>query len=157
MAMGWWCSITLMWRAAASMLWSGTINKVMGFTMTGAKHALTMTLFGQAAVSMLGYGILCRVANGQSIEKPSMSPSFAFDIVGYSFPLAIVLNTSACLGGEAYVGNLLPMGGGLLVAATALFFATKGSVHNKGMWDKYLETETKKRLEDASKAAAKKK
>ena len=130
-----------MWRAAASMLFSGTINNLMGFTMTGAKHALTMTLFGQAAVSMLGYGILSRVVDSQSKETPAMSKAFAFDIVGYSFPLAIVLNTSACLGGKAYVGNLLPMGGGLLAVATALFLATKKSVHNKAMWTKYLDAE----------------
>ena len=103
--------------------------------------ALVMTLFGQAAVSMLGYGILSRVVDSQSKEEPAMSKAFAFDIVGYSFPLAIVLNTSACLFNDKYVGNLLPLGAGTLAGTTLLFLATKGSVHDKSVWTKFLEAE----------------
>ena len=70
-----------------------------------------------------------------------MSIPFAFDLVSYSFPLSIVLNTSACILKERYVNNLIPMGGGLLVIVLALFFAKKNAVTDKEAWVSSLEPE----------------
>ena len=131
-------SLLLLGRAAASMLFSGTVNMLMGFD---SNTALIVTLFGQSAVSMLGYGILSRVVDSQSKETPAMSKQFAFDLVGYSFPLSIILNTTACIAKDSYVKNLIPMGGGLLAAVIVAFFATKKSVQNKQTWLGGLEKE----------------
>jgi hypothetical protein len=131
-------TISLLLRAGVSMLFSGTVNKVMAFNKS---TALTLTLFSQAAVSMMGFGILSKVVDGQSKENPAMSKAFAFDIIGYSFPLAIVLNTTACVLNERYVKNLLPMGGCTLGLAAALFLAFKKSVQDKARWTKYLADE----------------
>ena len=113
---------------------------LMGFD---SNTALIVTLFGQSAVSMLGFGILSRVVDSQSKEVPSMSKQFAFDLVGYSFPLSIILNTTACIAKDAYVKNLLPMGGGLLIIVAGVFAASKKSVQNKDTWMKGLEAEKK--------------
>jgi hypothetical protein len=131
-------SLLLLGRAAAGMLFTGTVNMLMGFD---SNTALVTTLFSQSAVSMLGYGILKRVAESQSKDDPAMSPAFAFDLVGYSFPLSIVLNTTACIAKDRYVKNLIPMGGGLLAAVVVAFFATKKAVQNKATWTQALEKE----------------
>jgi glucan phosphoethanolaminetransferase (alkaline phosphatase superfamily) len=124
-------SILLLGRAAASMLFTGTVNMLMGFD---SHTAFIVTLFGQSAVSMLGYGILSRVVDNQSKETPAMSKQFAFDLVGYSFPLSIVLNTTACIAKDSYVKRLIPMGGGLLAAVLVVFLATKKKVQDKQTW-----------------------
>lgn len=129
-------ALLLLGRAAAGMLFTGTVNKVMGFD---SNTALITTIFGQSAVSMLGYGILKRVADSQSKESPAMSPRFGFDLVGYSFPLSIILNTTACIVKDRYVNNLIPMGGGLLAVVIVAFFATKKTVQNKTTWATQLE------------------
>ena len=120
------------------MLFTGVTNRLLALD---GNTALITTIFGQSAVSMLGFGILSRVVKSQSQEKPAMSIPFAFDLVSYSFPLSIVLNTSACILKERYVNNLIPMGGGLLVVVLALFFAKKKSVTDKEAWVSSLEPE----------------
>ena len=120
------------------MLFSGVANRLLALD---GNTALITTIFGQSAVSMLGFGILSRVVKSQSQEKPAMSIPFAFDLVSYSFPLSIVLNTSACILKERYVNNLIPMGGGLLVIVLALFFAKKKAVTDKEAWVSSLEPE----------------
>ena len=120
------------------MLFTGITNRLLALD---GNTALITTIFGQSAVSMLGFGILSRVIKSQSQEKPAMSIPFAFDLVSYSFPLSIVLNTSACILKERYVNNLVPMGGGLLVIVLALFFAKKKAVTDKEAWVSSLEPE----------------
>ena len=120
------------------MLFTGVTNRLLALD---GNTALITTIFGQSAVSMLGFGILSRVVKSQSQEKPAMSIPFAFDLVSYSFPLSIVLNTSACILKERYVNNLVPMGGGLLVIVLALFFAKKKAVTDKEAWVSSLEPE----------------
>ena len=120
------------------MLFTGITNRLLALD---GNTALITTIFGQSAVSMLGFGILSRVVKSQSQEKPAMSIPFAFDLVSYSFPLSIVLNTSACILKERYVNNLVPMGGGLLVIVLALFFAKKKAVTDKEAWVSSLEPE----------------
>ena len=120
------------------MLFTGVTNRLLALD---GNTALITTIFGQSAVSMLGFGILSRVVKSQSQEKPAMSIPFAFDLVSYSFPLSIILNTSACIMKERYVNNLIPMGGGLLVIVLALFFAKKKAVTNKEAWVSSLEPE----------------
>ena len=120
------------------MLFTGVTNRLLALD---GNTALITTIFGQSAVSMLGFGILSRVVKSQSQEKPAMSIPFAFDLVSYSFPLSIVLNTSACILKERYVNNLIPMGGGLLVIVLALFFAKKKAVTDKEAWVSSLEPE----------------
>ena len=120
------------------MLFTGVTNRLLALD---GNTALITTIFGQSAVSMLGFGILSRVVKSQSQEKPAMSIPFAFDLVSYSFPLSIVLNTSACILKERYVNNLIPMGGGLLVVVLALFFAKKKAVTDKEAWVSSLEPE----------------
>ena len=120
------------------MLFTGITNRLLALD---GNTALITTIFGQSAVSMLGFGILSRVVKSQSQEKPAMSIPFAFDLVSYSFPLSIVLNTSACILKERYVNNLIPMGGGLLVIVLALFFAKKKAVTDKEAWVSSLEPE----------------
>ena len=120
------------------MLFTGVTNRLLALD---GNTALITTLFVQSAVSMLGFGILSRVVQSQSQEKPAMSIPFAFDLVSYSFPLSIILNTSACIMKERYVNNLIPMGGGLLVIVLALFFAKKKAVTNKEAWVSSLEPE----------------
>lgn len=131
-------SLLLLGRAAVGMLFTGAANMLMGFD---SNTALVTTLFSQSAVSMLGYGILKRVADSQSKERPAFSPAFGFDLVGYSFPLSIILNTTACIAKDKYVKNLIPMGGGLLAAVIVAFFATKNTVQNKTTWANALAKE----------------
>ena len=71
--------ILLLLRAAASLVFVGTCNAALGLPH---ELALVTTLFAQAAVSMLGLGILSSVVDSQSKTRPAMNKAFAFDLVG---------------------------------------------------------------------------
>ena len=75
---------------------------------------LGLLLQSQSATSIIGYGQLARV----QAQDPSLAydTDLAFDILGLSFPLTIVLNSVACLTGPYFLRGL-PFIGLLLIAA----------------------------------------
>jgi hypothetical protein len=77
--------------------------------------ALLVTLASQAATSVVALGYYTR------LQACGYSPDFAFDIIGISFPLTILFNTAACLGGSAYIANMYPTGLVLLALSGLLY------------------------------------
>ena len=75
-----------------------------------------------------------RYAFGQLAKCQARRPALALDtelafgLVGLSFPLTVVLNTAACLGGDAYVRALPAVGLALLGAAVALKAANREQI-----------------------------
>ena len=61
-------------------------------------------------------------------------------VLRYSFPLSIVLNTTACLAGPVYTDNLVPIGIAMAVCAVALFIANKDDVQSPAIWAAALAT-----------------
>ena len=53
---------------------------------------------------------------------------FAFDIIGISFPLTIILNTAACLGGQAYIANMYRIGVTLIALSGLLYTACRNTI-----------------------------
>jgi len=78
---------------------------------------LAATLSSQAASSIIAYGQMAKVVAANPEVEAKYDLDTAFDIVALSFPLTIVLNTVACLAGNAYV-NALPVIGTVLLAGS---------------------------------------
>ena len=97
--------------------------RVAGAERIGPDAALTLVIMAQAAVSVVGWNQIAKVASpaGAGELAKAYSTEFAFDIVGYSFPISIVLNSAACLGRDWYVPNIAPIGSAYVLAAVALF------------------------------------
>jgi len=92
-------------------------------------HALAATIMCQAAVSVMAYGQLEKVAVSRGYDK-----DLAFDLVSFSFPLSVALNTTACIARGAYVARLLPISAGFLAAGAALAVALRDTIRDAGSW-----------------------
>ncbi|KAJ1621273.1 hypothetical protein T492DRAFT_1071774 [Pavlovales sp. CCMP2436] len=95
-----------------------------GVTDAGAR--LAAVLSSQAASSIVGFGQLDRMAARRS--DLGYDPALAFEIVGLSFPLTIVLNTVTCIAGAAYVDHLPLVGAGLLAISAAIYAAKRAQI-----------------------------
>jgi hypothetical protein len=79
---------------------------------------MLITLASQAATSVVGLG---QITKAKDRGDEGYSTDFAFDIIGISFPLTIMLNTAACLGGSAYISSMYPISLGLLALSGLLY------------------------------------
>lgn len=87
---------------------------------------LAAVLSSQAATSIIAYGQLAKTSDAHPDLGYDMD--LAFQIVALSFPLTVLLNTLACLGGSHYVGNLPKIGLAFLAASGAIYAANKNDI-----------------------------
>jgi hypothetical protein len=86
---------------------------------------LMITLCSQAATSVVGLG---QITKAKDRGDEGYSTDFAFDIIGISFPLTIVLNTAACLGGSAYIASMYPISLVLVTLSGLLYRVTRNKI-----------------------------
>jgi hypothetical protein len=86
---------------------------------------LLITLASQAATSVVGFG---QINKAKDRGDEGYSTDFAFDIIGISFPLTIILNTAACLGGQAYIANMYRIGVTLIALSGLLYTACRNTI-----------------------------
>ena len=82
------CLALLMLRHAACYVY------VAVFAFGTDAERMTLLLLAQAAVSVVGWGQISRARDAGG----NYDVDLAFDIVGYSMPLTMALQTAACLG-----------------------------------------------------------
>ena len=87
--------------------------------ISSPKIQLLIVLASQAATSMVG---LAQINAAKESGVKGYSTNFAFDIICISYPLTIILNTAACLGGSAFIANMFPISG-LLIGLSGLLYA----------------------------------
>lgn len=128
--------IILLFRVSGTLIFVGLMNRCLEIP---PDVELVTTLFGQAAISVIAFGILSEVVDSQSKSHPSMNKSFAFDMVGYSFPVSVILNTTASLTGKLYTNNLLPIGISIGLGAALLCTIYAKDVQSAAVWSAYLK------------------
>ena len=82
------CLSLLMLRHAACYVY------VAVFAFGSNEERMTLLLLAQAAVSVVGWGQIARAKEAGG----NFDVDLAFDVVGYSMPLTMALQTAACLG-----------------------------------------------------------
>lgn len=82
---------------------------------------LAAVLSSQAATSIIAYGHVAAAERA----RLGYDAALAFEILGLSFPLSIVLNTAASLIGAAYVDNLGFIGAALCAASAAVYLTNR--------------------------------
>ena len=126
------CVVLLVGRHAANYACFAGFVKVLGLA---GDDALTALLMVQAAVSVVGWS---QMAKASEAGVTGYNLDFAFDIVGYSMPLTMLLQTLACLSDPAQAtaraATVLPVAGAALFAAG--FLAIKSSVQDPAAWEK---------------------
>ncbi|KAG8460826.1 hypothetical protein KFE25_010881 [Diacronema lutheri] len=132
------CGSAVLARGGVAQLFAWCAVRALGLV---GETALALVIMLQSACSVVAYAQLEKVASAISAPRaPSGAAArsggggavdgeaacalpLALDLVGYSFPLAIVLNTAAGLLRERYVELLPALAPGLLVAAVAVALA----------------------------------
>ena len=126
------CVVLLVGRHAANYACFAGFVKVLGLA---GDDALTALLMVQAAVSVVGWS---QMAKASEAGVAGYNLDFAFDIVGYSMPLTMLLQTLACLSDPAQAtaraATVLPVAGAALFAVG--FLAIKSSVQDPKAWEK---------------------
>ena len=126
------CVVLLVGRHAANYACFAGFVKVLGLA---GDDALTALLMVQAAVSVVGWS---QMAKASEAGVAGYNLDFAFDIVGYSMPLTMLLQTLACLSDPAQAtaraATVLPVAGAALFAVG--FLAIKSSVQDPAAWEK---------------------
>ena len=69
---------------------------------------LLIVLASQAANAMIG---LAQINAAKDRGVKGYDTDFAFDIICISYPMTIMLNTVACVGGSAFIANMFPIAG----------------------------------------------
>lgn len=118
------CLSLLLARHGIVALGTAAFLKLAAITDPGTR--LAAVLSSQAATSIVGYGQIDRVAKAN--PKLGYDTGIAFDVVGISYPLTIMLNTAACIAGAAYVDRLPVLGAALLALAAAVYAACKDKI-----------------------------
>jgi len=117
-------------------------------SIKSAPMQLLITLASQAATSVVGFG---QISKAKDRGDTGYSTDFAFDIIGISFPLTIMLNTAACLGGPAYIANMYPTSLVLMSLSGLLYMASSKKIAESL---KESETEAEKELDLSSRIFA---
>lgn len=122
------CGAATLARGAVAQAFACGAVRALGLA---GEAALALVIMLQSACSVVGYAQLEKVANGVTAGGKADGESacalpLALDLIGYSFPLAIVLNTAAGLMRERYIELLPVLAPALLVAAGAVALAGSG-------------------------------
>jgi hypothetical protein len=117
------CGVLLLLRHGLLMLIVKTF--LLLARITDPKMSLLIVIASQAANAMVG---LAQMNNAKESGSKGYSTDFAFDIICISYPMTILLNTVACVGGSAFVANLYPIGAALLAASGILYTASKDKI-----------------------------
>merc|ERR1711981_1400246 len=117
------CGVLLLLRQGLVMMVVKTFLLLSG--IQSVQIQLLITLASQAATSVVGLG---QITKAKDRGDEGYSTDFAFDIIGISFPLTIILNTAACLGGSAYIANMYPISLMLLACSGLLYMASRKSI-----------------------------
>ena len=110
------CGVLLLLRQGLVMMAVKTFLLLSG--IQSVQIQLLITLASQAATSVVGLG---QITKAKDRGDEGYNTDFAFDIIGISFPLTILLNTAACLGGSAYIASMYPISL-VLVALSGLLY-----------------------------------
>jgi len=110
------CAVALSLRLGCGLLFVSAASHILQFKR---ESILAGVFMSQSAVSVVGLGHIEKFAadSGSDIEKNCLSLSF--DLVSYSFPASVVLNSLACLFPQYYISN---------IELLAAFFFTIGFV-----------------------------
>jgi hypothetical protein len=117
------CGVLLLLRQGLVMAAVKTFLMFSG--IKSVQMQLLVTLTSQAATSVVGFG---QIAKAKERGDEGYSTDFAFDIIGISFPLTIMLNTAACLGGSAYIANMYPISLVLLASSGLLYAVSRNQI-----------------------------
>jgi hypothetical protein len=117
------CGVLLLLRHGLLLLIMKTFLLVTG--ITDLKMQLLAVLASQAANAMVG---LAQISAAKDGGVTGYSTDFAFDIICISYPMTIILNTVACVGGSAFIANMFPIGGLLIAGAAVLYTASKDKI-----------------------------
>merc|ERR1719387_1846464 len=117
------CGVLLLLRHGLLMLIVKTFLIVAG--ITSMKMQLLIVIASQAANAMVG---LAQINAAKEGGVEGYSTDFAFDIICISYPMTILLNTVACVGGSAFIANMYPIGGVLLALSGILYTAQKDTI-----------------------------
>lgn len=122
------CGAATLARGAIAQLFA--YCAVQALDLNG-ETALALVIMLQSACSVVGFAQLEKVASGITAGGKADGEAvcelpLALDLVGYSFPLAIVLNTGAGLLRERYIAMLPVLAPAMLVAAGAIALAGSG-------------------------------
>jgi hypothetical protein len=126
------CGVLLLLRQGLVMMAVKTFLLLSG--IQSVQIQLLITLASQAATSVVGLG---QITKAKDRGDEGYNTDFAFDIIGISFPLTILLNTAACLGGSAYIASMYPISLVLLAFSGLLY-----KVSTKKIADALEEKET---------------
>ena len=106
------CCSLLALRHAACYVYVALTSQLLGTT----EERMTLLLLAQAAVSVVGWGQIARAKEAGGAYNVDL----AFDVVGYSMPLTMALQTCACLGALPSPATTMPL---LCLAAGGLGWA----------------------------------
>lgn len=129
------CLVLMLARQACALLFAYAVNTYLALD---ASTALVVVLMAQSATSVVGWGQMDKAENaaaqaGVTGSEYGYSQAFAFDIVGYSFPITVIVNTWACVAQQWYLANLLKLAVTVAAAATTLFVMYKPQIQDEGL------------------------
>lgn len=126
------CLMLMLMRAGLALVFAKTSIVIFGLD---ADNALVVVIMCQSATSVVGWGQMNKVVK-EGVK--GFSSEFAFDIVGYSFPITVILNTTACILKETYIDSAFSIGCCYLVVAGGLFVWFKATIQDVELWRKVL-------------------
>jgi len=124
------CLVLLSARQACAYAFHAAVCHFMGLA---GPEALTLLLMLQAAVSVIAWSQMSKAGDS---GIGGYSTEFAFDIVGFAMPIAMALQTTACLAPQAAVLAAVPPAAGVAAAAAGLLFANvRGKLQSPATWN----------------------
>jgi hypothetical protein len=110
------CGVLLLLRHGLILFFVKTFFLLSG--IASVQMQLLIVLASQAANALVGLG---QISAAKARGVKGYSTDFAFDIICISYPMTILLNTVACVGGSAFLTNMFPISG-LLIALSGLLY-----------------------------------
>ena len=86
---------------------------------------LLIVLASQATNAMIG---LAQINAAKDRGQKGYDTDFAFDIICISYPMTILLNTVACVGGASFIANMFPIAGVLIGLSGVLYTVSKDKI-----------------------------
>jgi predicted permease len=117
------CGVLLLLRHGLVMLFVKTFFILSG--IASLQTQLLIILSSQASNALIG---LAQINAAKNRGVQGYSSDFAFDIICISYPMTILLNTVACVGGSAFIANMFPIGGSLIALSGLLYTVSKDKI-----------------------------
>jgi hypothetical protein len=118
------CGVLLLLRHGLLMLFVKAFLLVSG--IASLQMQLLIVLASQAANAMIG---LAQINAAKDRGVKGYDTDFAFDIICISYPMTIMLNTVACVGGSAFIANMFPIAGVLIGLSGVLYAVSKDKIN----------------------------